>query len=88
MPAADASRRYIQEKNIRIVIDYEISKIKLRSSPIKSQITLTSDIRDKTINPTQLISTDSNIITKIDRFMPKMQIISQNISQTEPEIIW
>lgn len=52
MPVADASRRYIQEKNIRIVIEYEISKIKLRSSPIKSQITLTSDILDKTINPT------------------------------------
>jgi hypothetical protein len=35
MPVDDASWRYIQEENIRIIIELEISNIKRRSSSIK-----------------------------------------------------
>lgn len=88
MPIDDANVRHIQETNIRIVIEHKIIKIKLRNRPIKIKTPLTSNILDKTINTTKFININSNIITKIDRFMPEMQIISKNISQIEPEIIW
>lgn len=88
MPVDDASWRYIQEKNIRIIIELEISKIKRRSSSIKGQTAWTSDMLDKTKYPAKFFSINSDIITKIDRFMSKMQIISKNISKIESEIIW